>query len=76
MFMLTSFLILWGECHEFQLTDVGKMFNVTVNLSLTDTEIQMCVSSVAVLTRETFDLGSIFFECSAFMTINLCSEHI
>lgn len=41
MFMANSFLILQGKCHKFQLTDVDEMFNVTVNLSLTDTEIQM-----------------------------------
>lgn len=73
MFMLNSFLILQGKCHEFQLTDVGKMFNITVNLSLTDTGIQMYVSSVAVLSSETFDFRLNFFECLVLTTINLCS---
>lgn len=40
MFLLNSFLILQGKCHKFQLTDVDEMFTVTVNFSLTDTEIQ------------------------------------
>lgn len=55
MLTLNSFLILQGKCHEFQLTDVDEMFNVTVNLALTDIDIQMYVSSVAFLSSKTFD---------------------